>query len=897
MKSTRVLWLYSQQQYRNNTPINEIADHAQLNGFNDEPVDVLCLHGHEFIPAEDIARLARQNFHVKDVSALYAAVAKRYPNLRKVHQNHFFECFLRWIVVKEYYQATPLLAWDADIFFNEKLSVIHAAFAGSTLTCSSTCFVALHDPTWLQAYEQHLVAFERDPEAYLAEVFANLSTRHQSDPRQFEDCFFGKLTAAALASPEQWRKLFTSTPEEMFVDYLVRNQLLPHHLAQEKIDYLLCPQPLLLPLLAWSHPMGAGLPAACAGGGTGAGFELRDGRYCYNGHRLAFLHFQGAVFRSCVAYQILTRFLNEPTKIYDEFYCPPEQRQGRPITWFYQKTSGVKERLASLKNINELLARWGDPFSERSAARNFFIQSSLTEVFASYCLAPSSRLDQPAAMARSTIMVLTHAPKHPLFTSWLGQSRYPVVYETATGVDFEIPDHIGLIVSADGYLEPRTSVMCRAMERGIPTLLVADGILEYRNTFAHPQVAAGAVYQPAPAHKVACLGRSQARILESWGNTTQCEITGSARFDHFAKLTRRQRPALAPFRVLVMTALTPYFTPEQHAAVRQSLRDVKEFFARTPALKDVPLEVEWRLTKGLQQEIGVDTVVTDLSGRELTEVLQKVDAVISTPSTSMVEAMLLGLPVAVLDYCNCPHYVQPAWRITAAAHLLPTMTELVVPPAARILFQETTLHDTLECRTPAAPRLLQLASEMIVRGQQARATGQPLHFPARLLPVGGADLVAEEESFDLAALYPGQPQFGQNDVRQLQVEVGRLRLYAAQLAGGGVGAGELEKVKLHAQLTIKWRAKLEAGVALAALKQPKAAMDLMMQSIKSVESCGQPEVILEALLEISAELGRLDPQRAAMLLDIAHNLGTQMQRPAALQRAAQIRSRLPARAA
>ncbi len=76
------------------------------------------------------------------------------------------------------------------------------------------------------------------------------------------------------------------------------------------------------------------------------------------------------------------------------------------------------------------------------------------------------------------------------------------------------------------------TLLRRAVERGIPTLILADGILEYRNTWEHPQLPAGSLFQPVLGHKIACLGRSQARILESWHNGNRCEVTGSPRFDY-----------------------------------------------------------------------------------------------------------------------------------------------------------------------------------------------------------------------------------------------------------------------------------------------------------------------------------------------------------------------------
>lgn len=522
---------------------------------------------------------------------------------------------------------------------------------------------------------------------------------------------------------------------------------------------------------------------------------------------------------------------------------------------------------------------------------------------AEWWLVAASREKISAAPVQSeapanTVLVLTHDAQHPLYTSWLEQCPYPVVFETSTGINFAIPDHVGLVVAADCYREPRASLLCQAVERGIPTLLLADGILEYRNTFEHPQLAPGAIFQPVLAHKVACLGRSQARILESWGNFAQCEITGSARFDRYATMSRRVRPADEPFRVLVTTAITPFFTPVQHERVRQSLLDLKVFFVSHPFVAGVPLHVEWRITQGLQREIDVANVLTDLSGRELAEVLQKVDAVISTPSTAMLEAMLLGLPVAVLDYTNCPHYVQPAWRITATEHILPTVNELVLPPAPKLLFQETTLHDALECASPAAPRLLQLAAEMIRLGQQARAAGEPLKLPTRLLPVEGGEAVVAENRFDLPALYPEHAPFREHNLHTLQVEVGQLRAYAAQLEQGGgvvrpVGAGDTEKLRDHTQLTIQWRSKLEAALILSGLKQSKAAVDMMIQSLRTVESCRLPEVTLEALLEVCTHLGRHDAAKTRVLLEAALNLARRFSRPDAIQRVTQMLGKLP----
>jgi glycosyltransferase involved in cell wall biosynthesis len=80
------------------------------------------------------------------------------------------------------------------------------------------------------------------------------------------------------------------------------------------------------------------------------------------------------------------------------------------------------------------------------------------------------------------------------------------------------------------------------------------------------------------------------------------------------------------------------------------------------------------------------------------------------------------------------------------------------------------------------------------------------------------------------------------------------------------------------ELAILWRSKLEAGKALAALNQGAAGAKLMLEGIKAVESCGNPSILLEAITEISANLGRLDPGRARYLLGLAVKLAESMQR-------------------
>jgi len=201
-----------------------------------------------------------------------------------------------------------------------------------------------------------------------------------------------------------------------------------------------------------------------------------------------------------------------------------------------------------------------------------------------------------------------------------------------------------LVITFDEHLAGLGLCVGEAALFGVATLQAMDGILEWRRTWAYPtSPEKRPLNQPALAHKVACLGRADARILESWGNVGKCEIIGVPRFDGLAATRRppRTEPITGrPLRLLVMTAMTPGFTPEQVEITFASLLDLKNHLI---GRHDVV--VIWRLTQKLHERLGVKNFFST----ELYEILAAVDAVITTPSTAMLESMLCGHPVALLD--------------------------------------------------------------------------------------------------------------------------------------------------------------------------------------------------------------------------------------------------------
>jgi hypothetical protein len=308
----------------------------------------------------------------------------------------------------------------------------------------------------------------------------------------------------------------------------------------------------------------------------------------------------------------------------------------------------------------------------------------------------------------------------------------------------------------------------KARERGIPTLLLMDGIMEWRLQWEDPKTIGNSgwgLFHLATVDKIACLGRQSVRQLEAWGNVGKCELVGCPRFDSYLENPTPLIPHEGPKRLLIMTANTPAYTSEQMDFVEKSLVDLNNL------LKDktewVPI---WRFGRRgqLKDRLNLKDNFSHLQGKPLSDVLKYADAVITTPSTTQLEAMLAQRPTALLDYSNSFHYVPAAWTITSSEHIETVLNSLFEPPHSRMLLQDEILHDCLECYSPATPRLIKLVEDMIDMSQKCRIANNPLHYPFHLLQEDDHGFVLPSYLFDLAKLYPLNQTFSNTDLVDLQ---------------------------------------------------------------------------------------------------------------------------------
>lgn len=318
--------------------------------------------------------------------------------------------------------------------------------------------------------------------------------------------------------------------------------------------------------------------------------------------------------------------------------------------------------------------------------------------------------------------------------------------------------------------------------RNVATLYLLDGILEWRNAWENRQEEPACPWtmRPVLSDVAACIGHSQARVLAGWGNFGRLEIVGVPRFEQqrirYLNGGAKSRTTDGRFRVLVMTAKCPGFTANQVETTKQSLRDLRDEFPKQLADGRM-VELSWRLTSGLDADLGVANRLTDLSGRELAEILVDYDAVISTPSTAGLEAMLAGLPLAWLDYHGAPQLTPAAWSIGNAGDISRVIAELAQPPASKLAWQRQLLSDHIYLAEPATERLTLLVQRMLEQTRIAVESGKPISFSTPLL----SPPRVFENRFEHAELYPSFSEFNERELLVAQTEWAHARREVAHL--------------------------------------------------------------------------------------------------------------------
>ena len=322
------------------------------------------------------------------------------------------------------------------------------------------------------------------------------------------------------------------------------------------------------------------------------------------------------------------------------------------------------------------------------------------------------------------IYILSRNKKNSSYLNWVEKISCKTSFITEFGVNFIPPIDCSLVVTHDTYRPESCSAILNCVKRNVPVLILSDGILEYRNSWVQSHSVASGIFNPILGHKLACIGASQVRFLESIkGNFGKCENVGLPRLDDFKiESSKSKIPS-----ILVCSSKTPWFSDDDKNQILQSFIDLKEIAFNYG--QNHKVKFNWRISDQIASLIGAETSFD----RTLEEDLKNSSAVITMPSTVMLEAMYAHKPVALLDYTLSPHYVSAGWTMSSRHQILPIINELLDPSTYKVSFQQTVLADALQIKESASARMIRLVNKMVEIGDRSRSLGKPLRFPYRML--------------------------------------------------------------------------------------------------------------------------------------------------------------------
>lgn len=304
---------------------------------------------------------------------------------------------------------------------------------------------------------------------------------------------------------------------------------------------------------------------------------------------------------------------------------------------------------------------------------------------------------------------------HPRI-EWLGQIDQPFDPERIGDLD--------AMISSDEWMPETRACMASCQLKGVLTFHILDGVTRWKNMFENPrsaEIGNGTPFmQPLMADVTFIMGELQAAILKWLGNE-RILISGLPRFARLERRNCRHGECAEP-RILIASSNRPWYTDAQREQF------LPAFHALLQSVEQQSHELGFALNHRLSWLVDWGDVDPAWLGPHppLSEQLRDCAALITTPSTVAVEAMLLGIPTLIFDPWADPVVIPSPWLAndaTIAAQLLPS---LLAPSRQRARLQDG-MRDLLACECDQAAETIVSTIETTI---EERRQGDSITTPA-----------------------------------------------------------------------------------------------------------------------------------------------------------------------
>lgn len=158
MKNVMVLWADSKD-FELHVPVEFVGKRNLALGL-DNNFHLLFLYGCEKLSKQYLESLKSLGYVLHDASKVYEELDKKYSKLN-CFSRYDKNCFLRWLVIDEYFPGEKVILYDGDIVFNEDPEVIKQKVLGKTFVLQGgpgNTFIS--DRGWFEIYRKCLDVFD-----------------------------------------------------------------------------------------------------------------------------------------------------------------------------------------------------------------------------------------------------------------------------------------------------------------------------------------------------------------------------------------------------------------------------------------------------------------------------------------------------------------------------------------------------------------------------------------------------------------------------------------------------------------------------------------------------------------------------------------------------------------
>jgi hypothetical protein len=154
-----------EKKFESAVPLQFIGLRNQRLGYSNK-IDILFLDGYSKLGDSYKNSLQELGFELHDCHKIYTKISKKFSSLNQFG-DYEKKCFLRWLVIDEYFSGEPILHFDGDIVFNEDPVVLKEKLNDRTCVIQGCPAVAcICSKQWFEIYRTELSLFAKSINVY-----------------------------------------------------------------------------------------------------------------------------------------------------------------------------------------------------------------------------------------------------------------------------------------------------------------------------------------------------------------------------------------------------------------------------------------------------------------------------------------------------------------------------------------------------------------------------------------------------------------------------------------------------------------------------------------------------------------------------------------------------------